>query len=108
MISSVLNKQIIIQQGAQSTNTVGSPTITWSDYLKTWASVYSPYRNVQYSDGELLEYTTEFTIRYNSVTKEITNKFRIYYDGDYYKINQISEIGNKEGLKLITVMFEDE
>ena len=108
MISALLNKKITIQEGIPSTNDVGSPILNWHSYMTTWAGVYTPYRNVQFGDGEQLVYTTEFTIRHNDKTKEITNKFRVYYDGDYYHINQISEIGNKEGYKLITTMWEDD
>jgi SPP1 family predicted phage head-tail adaptor len=109
MISSVLNKKIIIEQGTDSKNAVGTPTLTWAEYITIWAGVYTPFRDVQYDENAgLFTYITEFTIRYNKITKEITNKYRINYDDRYYKIQQISEIGNREGFKLITIAWEDD
>lgn len=108
MISAILNKEIIIEKGTVTINASGTPNLTWAEYHKTWAGVYTPYRNVQYIDGEMLVYTTEFTIRYSSKTKDINNKYRIYYNSNYYKILQISEIGNKEGIKIVTIAWENE
>ena len=108
MLSSLLNKRITIEQSTPSVNAAGTPIETWSDYLETWAGVYTPYRNVQYLDGEVLVYTTEFTIRYNTVTSEIDNTYRIKYDDMYYEILQLSEIGNKEGIKIITTSWKNE
>ncbi len=108
MISSLLNKKIVIEQSTMVKDAIGSPTRVWSLYLETCAGVYTPTRTVQYGDREQLIYTTEFTIRHNSRSKLINNKFRIKYNGNYYKINQIVDVENKTGIKFITTMYDDE
>jgi head-tail adaptor len=109
MISSKLNKTIVVQLGTDGVNTVGSPVFTWSDYMTTYAGVYVPSGDTRTNDdGELFVYRTEFTIRHNSKTKIINNKYRISYNDDYYKIVQVSEIGIKEGIKIIAIAFDDD
>jgi len=108
MISAVLNKKIIIEKSTITKDAIGSPVKTWTEYLETWAGVYTPYRNVEFNDREQLVYTTEFTIRYNNKTKYITNKYRVKYNDNYYKINQIVPLEDKIGIRLITTMFDDE
>lgn len=108
MISSKLNKVIIIEQGLHTINAVGSPTFVWEEYMTTYAGIYVPSGDTRLTEnGELFTYRTEFIIRYNSNTKIINNKYRIKYDNNYYKIVQVSEMGNKEGIKIIAVAFED-
>ena len=89
MISSLLNKKIVIEQSTIVKDAIGSPAKVWTSYLETWAGIFTPTRTVQYDDREQLIYTTEFTIRHNSRSKLINNKFRIKYNDNYYKINQI-------------------
>lgn len=108
MISALLNKKIEIEQGVHTTNAAGTPVFAWVSYHEPYAGVYTPNKSTRFEDGEMLVYTTEFTVRYNSKTKLVNNKFRIKYNNDYYKILQISEIGNKEGIKFITIAFEDD
>jgi head-tail adaptor len=109
MNPSLLNKFITIERGIPSINSVGTPVLIWENYLDTYAGVYVPSQDIKYSsNGELFALSTEFTIRYNAETKEINNKYRISYDGDYYKILQKKEIGIKEGWKLICIAFDNE
>jgi head-tail adaptor len=108
MISATLNKTIRIDQGVKATNSVGTPYLAWQEYITTYANVYVPTKAVRFEDGELFTYTTQFTIRYNEDTKVINNKYRVFYNCTYYKILQVIEIGVKEGIRLITVAFEDE
>jgi head-tail adaptor len=107
MISALLNKRISIEKSTFATNSAGTSTLVWEQYLEAWASIYTPYRRTEYNDGEMFIYTTEFTIRYNDITIPINNKYRIKYKDNYYKIEQISEIGIKEGFKIITTAFDN-
>lgn len=108
MISSKLNKTIVIERGDTSVNSVGSPIFVWSNYIDTYSGVYVPSNDTRFtSNGEQFSFRTEFTVRYNSDTKIINNKYRINYNNNYYKILQVSEIGIKEGIKIIAVAFDD-
>lgn len=107
MISSLLNKVITIQKGYDTLNSIGSPELSWYDHITTYAGVYVASGDTKLGqDGELFSYRTEFTIRYNNDTKVINNKYRVYYDGVYYKIMAIQELGIRDGRKLITVAYD--
>jgi SPP1 family predicted phage head-tail adaptor len=109
MLSQQLNKTIVIEKGTSGVNQVGTPVFIWGEYITTYSKVYVPSGDTRYSqDGQIFTYRTEFTIRYNNDTKLINNKYRINYNGNYYKIVQVQEIGIKEGVKLITVAFNDD
>lgn len=107
MDAALLNKIIFIEKGVDSVSTIGSPKLTWQDYIRTFANVYTPSGDARltYGAGEEFTYTTIFKIRYNSLTKALTNKYRIKYNDIYYKIVKVSEIGIKEGIELTTVYF---
>ena len=105
MISALLNKKILIEKGTETRTSVLSPTMTYSKYMETWANVYVRTANVLFDDNEQLVFTTEFTIRYNSKSKEIDNKYRIKYNNQYYRILEIIEVEPKHTLKLIAEHF---
>jgi SPP1 family predicted phage head-tail adaptor len=108
MLSQQLNKVITIEKGTISKNSIGTPEYSWNTYITTYAKVLVLSNDTRFtSQGQLFSYRTEFSIRYNSDTKVINNKYRVKYNDDYYKIIAIQEIGIKEGFKLITVGFED-
>jgi len=108
MLSTILNRKIEFEQSNVVKDAIGSPAKVWTSYLETWAGIFTPTRTVQYDDREQLVYTTEFTIRHNNKSKLINNKFRIKYNDNYYKINQIVDVENKAGIMFITTMYDDE
>jgi SPP1 family predicted phage head-tail adaptor len=108
MLSNQLNKVITIQQGTTGVNSVGSPSLSWSDYITTYAKVTVTSGDTKNdTNGELFTYKTDFTIRYNLDTKKINNKYRVKYNCSYYKIMQVQELGIKDGFKLTTVLSDD-
>jgi len=108
MISALLNKKIEIEHGVHSTNAAGTPIFTWETFHEPYANVVNTSKSTRYEDGELLTFTTEFTVRYNSKTSLVNNKYRIKYNDDYYKIIQIVELEYRKTLKFITIAFEDD
>lgn len=108
MISSRLDKVIKIEKGVQSTTTVGSPILVWQEYMTTYANVYNRSGDVRYNENEELVYTTEFEIRYNLLSKEINNKYRVIYNGQTYRINQVIETETRHAIKLIGILFYGE
>lgn len=108
MLSHLLNKKIIIEKGTSSNTSVSSPTLSYAEYYSTMANVYVRSGDARMNENEDLMFTTEFTIRYNSLTKVITNKYRIKYDDKYYRIIEIIEVEPKQTLKFITTRFYEE
>ncbi|MCE5346802.1 MAG: head-tail adaptor protein [Bacteroidales bacterium] len=96
-----LNKLITIEKGVSGDNLAGSSITTYSEYITTYANVYVRSGNVRFNESEELIYTTEFTIRYNTLTREIDNEYRIKYNNKYYSIIEIIEIEPRSFIKII-------
>lgn len=108
MIIGLLNKRITIEKGTTEKNSVGTPILIWSEYITPYAGIYTPSSDTRFTqNGQIFFFRTEFTLRYNNKTKVLNNKYRVKYNGTYYKILQVQEIGIKEGMKLITILFDD-
>lgn len=108
MISARLNKVIKIEKGVQGKTSVGSPILVWEEYMTPYANVYVRSGDVRYNENEELVYTVEFEVRYNELSKDITNKYRIVYNNQTYRITQIIETETRHAIKLIGVLFYGE
>lgn len=90
-----LDRLITIQE---ATDTQGSD---YGDNTKSWATWKSPWANVKhFSGGEkqearqiYAEVKTRFQIRWVS---GLSPKMRISYDGRYYDIYEIEEVGRRQ------------
>lgn len=105
MLSALLNKVISIEKGVTGTSSSLTPITNYEEYITTKANVYVRSGDVRYDESEGLVYVTEFTIRYNSNTKVINNKYRIKYNEQYYKIIEVIEIEPKQTIKIIAQHF---
>lgn len=101
MLAALLNKKILIEEGVSASTTLRTSKLTYTDYMETWANVYVRTGRVVYEQSENLLFTTEFTIRSSNKSQAITNKFRIKYKEQYYKIIEIVDTDNGLGIKLI-------
>lgn len=108
MISALLNRKILIEKGVTNSTSVMSPTLSYTDYMETWANVYVRSANAIFSENEELIFTTEFTIRYNSKSKEINNKYRIKYNDQYYRIIEVTEPEPRHSIKIIAEHYYGE
>jgi len=106
MLAHLLNKRILLEQKTVTKNAMGTPTDGWATYRYTYAGVKYTGGGTDYDEiGAIASTNTEFTIRYNP---DINYKFRVSYANCYYKLQHIEIIGNKEGLRLKTIMFEED
>lgn len=109
MLSALLNRVITIQISTSPKNEVGTATPVWSDYIDTYSGIYNPSGDTRFTqDGQIIAYSTVFTIRYNNDTKLINNKYRIKYNGNIYKIVQVEQVGRKDTIKLTAITFNDD
>ena len=108
MISSSIRYKIIIEKGTAGTSGVSSPTLNYEEYISTYAGVFNRSSDVRYGENEELVYTTEFTIRYDSRTKLINNKYRIKYNDKYYRIIDVLEIEPKQTIRIVGQQFYGE
>jgi SPP1 family predicted phage head-tail adaptor len=109
MLSALLNRVITIEKGITTVNSVGTPAFIWSAYIDTYSGIYNPSGDTRFTqDGQIIAYSTVFTIRYNNDTKLINNKYRIKYNGNIYKIVQVEQVGRKDTIKLTAITFNDD
>ena len=108
MIIGMLNKRIKIEEGVSASTSVMSPTLSYTDYMETWANVYVRSASATFDESEGLVYSTEFTIRYNSRSKLINNKFRIKYNDQYYRIIEVIEPEPRHSIKIIAEHYYGE
>lgn len=85
-----LNRKITIQQSTESKDSYGDPISTWATYAIRSANP-TPLQGREtfiyqqrYSESSMM-----FRLRYDSITKDITTKMRILYDGVYYDIDDV-------------------
>lgn len=94
-----LDRRITIQQLTQSQGSdYGNPTKTWSDWLETYANVYfGGGREFEAARQINAEVDTQFQIRW---TTGLSATMRILYDGVYYDIHRIQEVGRRQRLNI--------
>lgn len=96
MIGGVLDRRITIQSKSETIATNGQRTLTWATFLTVWSNPVQKDGKEQISDGNRsTNRMVNFRVRYNST---ITNEMRILWDGDYYRIEDIKELGRQDGL----------
>lgn len=95
-----LSREIIVQTASADTvNDYGEPTSAWYNLHTLWAKI-------EWKGGEEKmdsEQTTnfervEFTIRYKG---DITPKMRVSYDGDFYDIESVAQVGGRKRFELL-------
>lgn len=89
-----LDRRITIQALTQGVGSVyGEPTETWTDWATVWANVYyGGGREFAAAQQVTAEIDTQFQIRYMA---GLVPTMRIVYDGRYYDIHRIDEVGRR-------------
>jgi len=89
-----LDRRITIQSVSESQSATGAVTQTWATYASRRAKV--EYRVIgsdeDYQAGRkrARQYAL-FHVRHDTLTRNVTPKMRIQYDGDTYEIRSVSE-----------------
>jgi SPP1 family predicted phage head-tail adaptor len=103
MIPGSLNKRITIEELSITKDAGGTAKKDWTDFTTVWANKFVRSGNMK--DGEhssRVQEDVEWTIWYRD---DINTNMRIKYNNQYYRIEFIDEIGNKDGLKIVTNMI---
>jgi len=104
MLASLLNKQLVIEIEATTTNRVGTPTETYEFLKETWAQKVQNNATTQYDPIGQVPFSGEtFIIRFD---EEINYKCRVIYNNNYYKIEGIDFIGRRHWMKLKCIVWE--
>lgn len=104
MYSGALDRKIIIESTSESRGAFGEVTDTWATYATLWAQA------IPISGKERLASDRTVAVRgYKFKTRWIsgvTAKMRVSYDGEYWNIIGIAEIGRREGLEIIAEVVD--
>jgi SPP1 family predicted phage head-tail adaptor len=95
-----LDRRIVIQNKAEVIDAYGFRTLSWSTFLTVWSMPVQKDGKEQTTDNNRsTDRMVNFRTRYNST---ITNEMRVIWEGNYYKIEDIKELGRREGMILMT------
>lgn len=101
-----MDRLLSIERNTPTTNELNEEVDSWAEAFKTWAK----RRDVSDSEGVAAgvlgsSQMTRFVIRSDSLTRSITPKDRISYDGDLWNIKGIKETpdGRRRFLELTAV-----
>lgn len=99
-----LDRKITIQVATFVADSYGQPQATWVTHATTWAAIIIK-KSVENFDAkqETSRKTTQFKIRYR---KDLNTEMRISYNGDFYDISGIDEIGRRSGLLITAEAIE--
>lgn len=104
MIIGRLNRLFTFQRKAEATNATGNEEETYSFLYKAWASI-QPMRGKESTEvGEVV--ASNFWIIKTRYDSRLKPKDRALFDGNYYDIITVAELGYREGLE-ITAKFKD-
>lgn len=99
-----LDREIVIQSYTTSLTGAGQPLKSWSPLATVWANVTNKQDDYDKEsfpgDQKTPMERTFFKIRYRA---DVTESHRISYDGKFYDIIAIKELGRKDGLMLKTI-----
>lgn len=100
-----MDRRIIVEEKTVSRDSWNHPTESWSTLATVWAQKVDKSSTER---GELSQVVainrTEWTIRYIASIKK---DMRVNYGGDYYYITGVTEIGRKEGMRLMTELRDN-
>jgi len=94
-----MDRLVTIRQVTVARDAVGGEVETWSDLAIVWAKV-RPAAGTEYTGipGTVAKDTKEISIWHRT---DVTRRMKVDVDGDLYDISRISEIGRREGLKIL-------
>ncbi|RJP21672.1 MAG: head-tail adaptor protein [Deltaproteobacteria bacterium] len=95
-----LDRRIRLQRLSTAKNSFGEDTPTYIDEATVWARLLPLPGKEEFvpSDGHSARQPVLFEIRYRS---GIGPKWRVVYDGAEYDVEDVGEIGRREGLRLV-------
>lgn len=98
MFAGKLDRRIVIQAKTSTQDAYGSVSDTWASFAEVWAQYLSGAGNELFTAAQVYADTQgRFRIRY---IDGITTEHRVLYNGNYYDILSVDEIGRREGLEL--------
>lgn len=91
---------ITIEQVTETRDSFGASIEVWSEYAQVYAAVKWD-RGGEGQEGGRNTATTfaTFKVRHDSDTKNVTNKYRISWDGDTWEIDRVLKMGRDDAIE---------
>jgi SPP1 family predicted phage head-tail adaptor len=84
------NKRITIETPVRVANSYGEPIETFQAYAVRWAKIEGTIGREGFNGyQEINTYPTIFRVRYDELTKDISEKMRVSFDSRYYDIEAV-------------------
>lgn len=98
MILGLMDRRIEFQAYTPTTNTAGGDSPAWFKHIEVWAQAKPMKAAERFEADQFKEIKTyTFIIRYR---RSITSDMRILFNGEYYRILGLAELGRREGLEI--------
>lgn len=95
LASGLRDKKIVIETPSESQGTDGSVTYTWATFATVWANVRPILSRDRFMSQA--EHSTRVATFFVPFLSGLDEKMRISYDGLYWQIKAISEMGRRRG-----------
>lgn len=104
MIRGRLDRRIDILTQSESIGTDGFRNLTWSIHKSVWAmKVHENGKEITDNNDRSTERMVKFRTSYHPT---VTNKMRIIWNSEWYKIEDIKELGRQDGLLIFTSLLQ--
>ena len=104
MIGGRLDRRIVIQSYSEVVGTDGFRSLTWSTFKSCWAmKVHENGKEITDNNDRSTGRMVKFRTRYHPT---VTNQMRIKWNSEWYKIEDIQELGRKDGLLIFTSLLQ--
>lgn len=96
------NRLVTVRRATTKTDAgSGEELETWADYASVWASWRRASAREQLAASEISATVTDvFDLLWDDQIATVTPKDRIVYDGVTYNIEEATELGYREGLRI--------
>lgn len=92
MRSGKLDRRITIQRKSITQSDSGQEIVTWVDFETVWAEKIEAKGNERFAQQQLVGHALKtFRIRWSLRAEEITNEFRLMFDGRAHDITDVRE-----------------
>ncbi len=102
------DRRVVIERYTTTYNTFNEPVEAWTTLATVWVS------KEDVSDGERMraaevssEITTRFTVLRSTTIADLNPKDRVLYDGKYFDIFSVKEIGRRKSFEITAAARSD-
>ena len=102
----MMDRRITLQSRTVAQDAMGEPDETWSTLATVWAQVVALRADEPFTNSE--QHQAKVTHVFKAYHRtDIDTTCRIVYQGDYYNIESVKELGRRQGMELRAYKYGD-